>query len=143
MSAAKKKSCPTAATAEQQEDRKTCRGNSSSGFDDTTTAGERQGVSAFLCYGESNAIPGRDLVKLLGLHDLRELTQMIEKARRNGVPICASCSDPRGYYIAETPEELERYLRSLDRRLSNIRATRSACGDTLRRMNGQEEVEGW
>lgn len=143
MSAAKKKSCPTAATAEQQEDRKTCRGNSSSGFDDTTTAGERQGVSAFLCYGESNAIPGRDLVKLLGLHDLRELTQMIERARRAGVPVCASCAGERGYYLADDPAELEKYTRSLDRRLSEIRATRAAVGDTLRRMNGQEEVEGW
>lgn len=143
MSAAKKKSCPTAATAEQQEDRKTCRGNSSSKFDDITSGGCGQRLLLVLPRGAANAIPGRDLVKLLGLDDLRQLTALIEQLRRDGVPVCASCSDPRGYYIAETPEELERYLRSLDRRLSNIRATRSACGDTLRRMCGQEEVEGW
>lgn len=98
-------------------------------------------VKELLLTGEANAIPGKELVSLLGLRNLRELTRIVEQERRAGAPICASVAgEDRGYFLASEPAELERYVRSLDRRLKNVRETREACQDTLCRMTGQETV---
>ncbi len=103
----------------------------------------RQGVSALLHHGEANAVPARDLVALLGVKDTREVSKLVERERRAGAPICAAVSgEDRGYYLASTTAELERYLRSLDRRLKNIRLTREAVQATLDRISGQERMEG-
>lgn len=100
-------------------------------------------VYEVLSNGKENAMPGRDLVAILELKDLRSLTQNIEQERRAGIPICAAVSgDERGYYLADSPEELEAYLKSLDRRLRNIAETRDACGETLIKMIGQEKMGG-
>lgn len=88
-------------------------------------------LSELLLTGRANAVPGRDLVRLLGLHDLRELTQIIEKERRAGEPICASVSAPHGYYIADSPDELRRYLHSLQRRKGEIGRTLAALENIL------------
>lgn len=100
-------------------------------------------VSKLLSAGKAGAITGAELVKLLGLPDLRALTQLVEAERRAGIPICASTNSATpGYFLAETPEELEEYLLSLDRRLHNIRQTRQHLEDTLCRLTAQEQIEG-
>jgi len=94
--------------------------------------------------GKENAIPGKDLVELLELKDLRELTQIIERERKDGHPICASTdSNFPGYYLADGPDELWDYIKSLGRRLHSIGITRKHLEDTLDRMTGQGRVEGW
>lgn len=98
-------------------------------------------VSSVLLKGEAKAIPGKDLVKILGLKDLRELTRLVERERQAGVPICASVSGERGYYLAGDTAELERYIKSLDRRLKNVRGTREAVQDAYIRMTDQMEIE--
>lgn len=101
-------------------------------------------VHEFLCAGSGNAVPGRELVNLLQLRNLRELTQAIEKERRGGFPICASTDSANpGYYLPETTEELSRYIGSLDRRLQNVAETRRSCKDALLRMTGQEQLGGF
>lgn len=144
MSEQKEKARPDAATSRQAaEEEQTGQAAFSSESDFNTPGGAGQRLCSVLAHGASNARTGRELVALLGLRDLRELTKIINYARRAGVPVCASCAGERGYYLADDPAELEKYTRSLDRRLSEIRATRAACGDTLRRMCGQEEIDGW
>lgn len=107
--------------------------------DKTTQAGI---VSKLLSHGKAGAITGAELVKLLELKDLRELTQLVEAERRAGIPICASTdSAAPGYYLADGPDELAGYLSSLDRRLNNIRQTRQHLEDTLSRLTGQERLE--
>ena len=111
---------------------------------DTTGAEREQAgfLSTILPHGKSNAIPDRELVKLLELKDLRELTQLVEAERRAGIPICASTDSAHpGYYLADGPDELAGYLSSLDRRLNNIRQTRQHLEDTLSRLTGQERLE--
>ena len=106
--------------------------------------GQAGTVSKLLPCGKENAITGGSLVKLLGLHDLRELTQLIELERRAGLPICASTYITHlGYYLAAEPAELEKYISSLDRRLHNVGQTRRHLEATLLRMYGQENVWGW
>ena len=49
-------------------------------------------IADYLLTGKENARTGSDLAKLCGC-DPREITAQIEKERRAGKPICASC-DP-------------------------------------------------
>ena len=78
----------------------------------------------------------------LGLKDLRDLTQLVERERRDGSPICASTGAEKGYYLADGPEELEDYLRSLNRRVKNINRTVVHLEDTLSNMTGQQRIGG-
>lgn len=93
--------------------------------------------------GKENAVPGRYLVQLLELNGPRELTPLVERARRDGIPICASTSvNGPGYYLSESPEELAAYIKSLDRRLHNVGKTRCHLEATLLKMTGQETIGG-
>lgn len=100
-------------------------------------------ISDLLPHGKENAIPGRDLVKLMELKDHRELTRRVEQERKDGFPICAS-TDPnrQGYYLAQDADELERYIKSLGRRLRHVGQTRDHLEDTLLRMTGQGKMGG-
>lgn len=101
-------------------------------------------VAAHLPVGASNAISGKELAAMLGYKSLRLLSRQIQRERLAGAPICAAViGDSRGYYLASSQDELSAYLRALDRRLREVRRTRDACGDTLRRMTGQEVLRGW
>lgn len=138
MSKDAKKAHPEAATSEQAKESDF--GGQKSRTHSTTHNNHRQSglVASVLQYGEENAVPGKYLVGLLDLKDGRELTKRIERERREGAPICATTnSDNPGYFLAESPAELEKYIHSLDRRLRHVRATREACQDTLLRMTGQ------
>lgn len=108
----------------------------------TTTTPARQ-VADFLPQGAENAVDGQTLAAALGLKSVRELSKRIEHERRAGQPICAAVSgEHKGYFVGDA-EELRLYLRSLDRRLREVRRTRDAVGETLRRMSGQIALEGW
>ena len=101
-------------------------------------------VAAHLPVGASNAISGKELAAMLGYKSLRLLSRQIQRERLAGAPICAAViGDSSGYYLASSQDELSAYLRALDRRLREVRRTRDACGDTLRRMTGQEVLRGW
>ena len=99
-------------------------------------------IHELLLTGKENAIPGRDLMTLLGLKDLRDLTQIVERERKNGFPICASTSGEKGYYIAANAVELDEYIKSLGRRIHNIGRTMTHLEDTLDKMTGQEKIDG-
>ena len=106
--------------------------------DTTGVEREQAGIlGRVLPHGKPNALPGRELVKLLELKDLRELTQLVERERAEGAPICASTdSAAPGYYLADDPAELEQYIHSLDRRLRNMGQTRKHLGTTLDGLTG-------
>ena len=142
MSLENKKAHPEAATSEQAKG-SDCPSHDSH-FNSNTSGKARQSmpVSSVLQHGEQSAVPGRYLVGLLGFKDGRELTRAIEKERLEGSPICATTnSENPGYFLAESPGELEQYIKSLDRRLFHVRATREACQDTLLRMTGQRKID--
>ena len=141
----KKKARPSAATPERAEETAaTTNDQKFSQSNDTTERGQRQGGTLFkiLPSGKENAVPGWKLVEILGLKDLRDLTQLVERERRDGSPICASTGAEKGYYLADGPEELEDYLRSLNRRVKNINRTVVHLEDTLSNMTGQQRIGG-
>lgn len=99
-------------------------------------------ISNYLHHGQEYAIPGRELVQLLGLDDVREISKLVELERHSGIPICAS-TDPKcpGYYLAADAVEFESYIRSLDRRIKNISVTRNSCQDALCKLSGQLTID--
>ena len=117
----------------------TATGKAHNSFNDfTTPAPQRQRLSDYLGRGKYSAVTGQQLAERTGLSDLRELTRLVEKERSAGVQVCATCdSQNPGYFLASGPEELAAYIKSLDRRLHNVRRTRDLLADTLEEMTGQ------
>ena len=96
-------------------------------------------VASVLLTGKENALPGREIRRILGLKDAREVASLVEQERRRGVPICASCDNRNpGYYLPASSVELEEYCRSLRGRIGEINRTLEALEDTL---TGQMRLE--
>lgn len=87
-------------------------------------------ISDYLMTGAENATTGRELCSLLGIHP-RDLTEAIERERREGKPICANTAPPFGYFLAANRSEMKAYCRSLLHRAGELHKTRKACLDTL------------
>ena len=94
-------------------------------------------ISDLLTTGEENAKTGRVLCEILNLK-ARELTEAIERERRQGHPICASCGKTPGYFLAATREEMAAYCNRLKHRAGEIFKTRQACLKTLDNLPPQE-----
>lgn len=91
--------------------------------------GEEQRILIYevLAAGKQNARSGKYLCDLLNLQP-RDLTQAIEKERREGKAICASSSNKTpGYYIPSNQREMREYCKSLLHRAGEIHKTRQAC----------------
>ena len=88
-----KKSLAGAATPNQAKETTAKANDQDASYSEHTTNGnpiQAGTVSKLLTHGKAGAITGAELVKLLELKDLRELTQLVEAERRAGIPICAS-----------------------------------------------------
>lgn len=83
-------------------------------------------IHEVLSEGAENARTSRELCAMLHIGH-RDLTQAIERERRQGHPICASSGSTPGYYLAANQEEMTRYCNSLLHRLREISETRRAC----------------
>ena len=83
-------------------------------------------IAEILGAGAENAKSASILCAALHI-DRRELTLLIEKERRAGQPICASCHTPKGYYLAADREEMQQYIKQLHHRAGEIYKTRRAC----------------
>lgn len=88
--------------------------------------------------GERSARTGKELAKLLGVQP-RDISQAIERERREGKPICATC-DPQnpGYFIPEYREEMQHYCDRLYHRAGEIFKTRRACQATMDKLPARE-----
>ena len=90
-------------------------------------------IAEILFTGRENARTGKALCVLLNL-TMRELTQGIERERRQGQPICASTGSNPGYFLAANKDEMQRYCSSLQRRAGEIHKTRRACIKTIEQL---------
>lgn len=97
-------------------------------------------IYELLNHGAAQALTGKQLGKLLHMTQ-REVSQAVERERRQGKPICATCNAIKpGYYIPETQEEMQQYCDRLRHRGGEIFATRAAC---LRSMNTLPKGESY
>ena len=100
----------------------------------STTRKRARQVCDYLLTGAENALDAKTLAAAMEI-DRRTVTQRIERERRSGMPICAAVDGVnRGYYLAADADELARYVRALDRRISEVKKTHAACRRTLDAM---------
>lgn len=105
---------------------------------------KRRGVQAFLLEGEANALPMRELARLVGVSE-RQARKIIERERRNGSMILSS---DNGYFLP-SPDceryEIRRYIHRADARMVTNRKTIRVVKDRLKELealdNGQEILE--
>lgn len=91
--------------------------------------------------GREAAIPARDLARIAGLSSTRLLQRQIEQERAGGAVIL-SRSDG-GYYRSSDPDELRRFIRTLDARAKNTARAAASARQALDAATGQERMEGW
>lgn len=89
----------------------------------TAAAGRQIKVSDLLSRGRENAVPLRHLQNLLNA-DGRTIRLMIERERRDGVPICAD--NQTGYYLPGNTQEQMACVRSMRHRAGEIMKTARA-----------------
>ena len=63
--------------------------------------------------GKDKAIKGKELAMLLRERDTRSIRIAIQELIADGYPICSSASEPAGYFIACTREEVNENLKVL------------------------------
>ena len=97
-------------------------------------------IKEILKAGRENAITARELADYFGCTP-RDISQQVERERRAGAPICATCGHPAGYYLAANGEELAAYCRKVKSRAIEIFKTRQALVKVLAKIQAQEEAE--
>lgn len=97
----------------------------------------KQSITDLLAHGIENARTARETSNVLNM-SARKVTRRIEYERRNEhAPIIATvCGKVKGYYLAETPEEIDEYCESLKHRENEIRKTRRALERTAKEWRG-------
>ena len=129
-----------AASEREMEQRNTGKAFSVSGVDFTMSGKSTQAFIDYIPHGRSRAITAERLGKMLSMPS-RQVTSVVQAYRQNGFPICASCSEPYGYFIAESPEELGQYIKSFRGRLKEMNATLNSLADALDAMTGQQRMD--
>lgn len=96
-------------------------------------------IADYLLPGKENARTGKDLANVLNC-DVRDISAKVERERRKGQPIIASC-DPEnpGYYLAATAEELQEYCSRLHHRAGEIHKTRRALLEAAQGLPAGQE----
>lgn len=118
------KARPAGGTAERAAaEMTTCRASFPISNCTTAAAGRQRKVSDLLSHGRENAVPLRHLKKLLEV-DGRTVRLMIERERRDGMPICAD--NATGYYLPSTEDEKAACVRSMRHRAREIMKTARA-----------------
>lgn len=97
-------------------------------------------ITEYLSTGRENARTAKYLAAMLGC-DVREISAAIERERRQGQPIIASCDNKQpGYYLAESAEEIKKYCGRLHHRAGEIYKTRSALLETAEKLSTKQEA---
>lgn len=99
-------------------------------------------VYASLQYGRKNAIRFATLARLLGYKTVRELQKQVEAERAAGYVILCD-SQGAGYYLSDDPEELRRFVNTLNARAANTRKAAESAQRALDATTGQQRMEGW
>lgn len=77
-------------------------------------------ISDILSYGQGAALPLKHLVKVTGINE-RTIRLMIARERREGALILSD--NLHGYFLADTQEEIERFVKSMRGRAQEILET--------------------
>ena len=111
-----------------------------SDFNSNTDGRKTPQIFALLHTGAENGTTLRELVAATGLNE-RVVRLKIQQERKDGKLILSNNRD--GYFLPETPEDVQRFARSMSRRAAEIAGVARAAETALADMTGQECLEGW
>ncbi|MBA7598375.1 hypothetical protein ES703_05390 [subsurface metagenome] len=77
-------------------------------------------VRSLLWYGKEKARTGKELAKMLGFKDDRQIRLAIRGIIADGLPVISSVHPPYGYYIADSPDEVMEHLGELRHRALEV-----------------------
>lgn len=97
-------------------------------------------IHELLAEGRENARTGRELADFFKCN-IRDITEQVERERREGQPICAATGENPGYYLAADADELETYCNRLKGRAIELFKTRQALINTLRQIRDSKGQE--
>ena len=90
--------------------------------------------------GAENGTTLRELVAATGLNE-RLVRLKIQQERKAGKLILSNNKD--GYYLPESPEDVQRFARSMSRRAAEIASIARAAEAALADITGQAQIAGW
>lgn len=108
--------------------------------DYTTKPGRFLFIFDLLHPGAENGMTLKELVNLTGLAE-REVQRHIQAERKMGLLILSD--NQNGYFLPETPDDIQRFARSMSRRAAEIAKIARAAEAALADMAGQAQIEGW
>lgn len=94
-----------------------------------------------LPFGRENAVPSEVLADALGFSSVRELQHAVQKEREAGAVILSTTSDGGGYFRSNDPEELHRFVRTLNSRARNTLRAAESAQRVLEAATGQMRLE--
>lgn len=90
--------------------------------------------------GKARAITGKELAQVMGEPDDRRIRKEIRGLIAEGHPIAASTEKPHGYFMAETPQEVEQYLKQLKGRLVEDAYRRRDFKKAAKALNKEKQL---
>jgi len=67
--------------------------------------------------GRNRAVTGKELTKMLGHRDDREIRQIIRELIKDGLPVASTTRPPAGYFLITSYQEAREYANSIKGRL--------------------------
>ena len=102
-------------------------------------------IESLLPHGEENAISTIDLLRITGIHTSRELKNRISSERKRGACILSKTSG--GYFLHSDGEkgkqELRRYVATIRAKSIHTMEAANPALNELRKIEGQETIEGF
>ena len=86
------------------------------------------------CKGQENAVSSKTLEAVFYLKN-RDIRYIINRLRSNGKAIC---SDQKGYYYAETKDDVNRTISQLNNRIVKITKAKNGLENSLHQSNIKE-----
>lgn len=129
-----------AASKREMEQRNTGEAFSVSGSDFIMDGRGKQSIIDYLPHNRGSAVTAAQLGEQLSI-STRDVTRAVQAYRLLGVPICASCGEPPGYFIADDPEPLAQYIKSLEGRSREMSATLKSLIDAHDAMTVQQKIK--
>ena len=83
-------------------------------------------ISDYLETGREHAISSTVLCSVIGC-SRRQLQAAVARERSMGIPICADCGYPPGYFLARDQDEMKTYCGKLQGQASSIYKARRDC----------------
>ena len=94
-------------------------------------------VQELLKHGKENIKTTDELIRVLKLNDSRELQWIVQKERQDGAVILSTCGNGGGYYLPGNEQELKEFIKSMDRRKSELDKSTASARKELKRLQGQ------